>query len=76
MIFSFFFCLWLVLARLEIVPNDQKQKKSGYPLPSDSWTVFVKVLSISVLERGVILVDIAVSGDRGPEYMQSKISLV
>ena len=46
------------------------------PLRDDSSAEFVKILSISVLERGVILVRIAICGDSELEYIRSKNILV
>ena len=51
-------------------------EKVRLPLTSDSLTTFVKILSISVLKSGNILVAIVICGDKNPGYMQSKKSLV
>ena len=56
--------------------NWSEIEKVRLPLNSDSLTVFMKILSISVLERGIILVGIVICGDKDPEYMWSKKSLV
>ena len=44
-------------------------EKARLPLTSDSLTVFAKIVSISVLERGIILVGIVICGDNDHKYM-------
>ena len=46
------------------------------PLADDSSAEFVKMLSISVLEHGVILVEMITCGDSELEYMRSKNILI
>ena len=51
-------------------------EKVRLPLTSDSLKLFVKILSISVPEWGVILVGIVICWDKDPEYVRSKKFLV
>ena len=51
-------------------------EKVRLPITSDSLTTFEKVLLISVLKSGVILVAIVICWDKDPGYMQSKKFLV
>ena len=46
------------------------------PLIDDSLPEFRKILSISVLEHGIILVGTVIYGDSALEYMQSKNIIV
>ena len=47
-------------------------EKVRLPLTSDSLTTFVKILWISVLKSGVILVAIVICGDKDPDTCNLK----